>query len=62
MHDGKIIFPNPSMFIDFSIQNGPGGFKSIDLANAVILVFVFWGTHPFVFSKIAGTPDCSIVH
>ena len=37
-----------------------GGFKSIDLAIAVILVFVFGGTHHFFFSIIAGMLDLFI--
>ena len=37
-----IFVPNPSMFIDFSVKNGPGGFNSIDLGSAVILVFAFF--------------------
>ena len=31
-----------------------GGFQSIDLANAVILVFVLFCKHPFCFSNLAG--------
>ena len=37
-----------------------GGFKSIDLGIAVILVFVLFWKHPFVFSKLAGMLDFGI--
>ena len=37
-----------------------GGFKSIALANAVILVFVLFWKHPFVFSKLAGMLDFGV--
>ena len=47
-------FPNPSIFFYSSIKMVRGGFKSIDLGNAVILVSVFFGKHQFVFSKNAG--------
>ena len=33
------------------------GFKSIDFGIVVILVFVFFGKHPFVFSKLVGMLD-----
>ena len=41
MHDGKTIFPIPQFHLFFN-KNGPGTFKSIDLAIAFILLFVFF--------------------
>ena len=50
-------FSNPSIFIDFSIENVKRVLESIDLGIAVILVFAFFGKHPFFFSKIDGMLD-----
>ena len=47
MHDGTPNFPNPSIFIHFLRKNGKRVLESIDLANAVIFVFVFFGKHAF---------------
>ena len=42
-------------------EGGSRSFKPIDLGTAVIVVFVFLGDNPIVFSKLAGVefPDVS---
>ena len=54
-------FPNPSMFIKFSMKIVREGFKSIDLAIAVILVFVLFLENSLFFPQLAGMLICSIV-
>ena len=59
-------FPNPFILIDFSAKNCQTTMESIDLGLAVILVFVGFGKHHFVLSKLAGMLDllffeCSFV-
>ena len=46
-------FPNPSISIHCSIKMVRGGFESLDLAIAVILVFVF-----FLETSIVRTKTC----
>ena len=46
--------PIPLFLLFFKYKTVKGPLESIDLANAVILVFVFFWKHPFVAAKLAG--------
>ena len=54
MDEEKSFVTNLSVLIDLSMKIVQGGFKSIDLANAVVFVFAFVLENPFCFSKLAG--------
>ena len=54
MHDGKLFFPNPSILIDCSSNNGPGAIeidRSWHCGHFGVCIF---SENPCVFSELAG--------